>query len=263
MTIRPRQTVPRDLPVAFHLLGTIPWHNGMALVHRLAAAAVQSDEPRVTVLLCEHPEVITVGRSGSRVDIKIPRSELSNRGLTTHWVSRGGGAVLHAPGQLAVYPLVPLAAADLTVGEFLRRFFAAVQNAFESFGVQTAATAQPPLSAIYGRTGPLASFGVSVKQGVTLQGVFVSVNPSMQLQRLVDATPPDENGRRSLSCLTAERGASVNMPKVRSALVQSMSEAFEWSTYHLLTGHPDLDLAPFSTDPHSIPPNERTIRRAS
>ncbi len=56
------------------------------------------------------------------------------RRLDVRWVNRGGGCVLHAPGQLAIYPIVPLAWHRWTVGEYLRRFRQALTQTLDELG---------------------------------------------------------------------------------------------------------------------------------
>ena len=76
------------------------------------------DDGRITVLLCEHPALISVGRTGSRGHIRLTNEQLRMRQLEVRWVSRGGGCVLHGPGQIAVYPIVPLRWHGWTVGDY-------------------------------------------------------------------------------------------------------------------------------------------------
>src|SRR5690348_13584621 len=60
------------------------------------------------LILCEHPPTISVGRSGSWAHIRADFDELRDLGIAVHWVNRGGGCVLHMPGQLAAYLALPL-----------------------------------------------------------------------------------------------------------------------------------------------------------
>ena len=71
--------VPRDFPVHIHLLGTVDFEDCLALQRRLAYDAVSRDDGRVVVLLCKHPPLITIGRSGSRADVRLTVAELTQR----------------------------------------------------------------------------------------------------------------------------------------------------------------------------------------
>ena len=59
------------------------------------------------LILCEHPPTISIGRSGSRAHIAADDEMLQAMGIRTFYVNRGGGCVLHLPGQLVAYLLMP------------------------------------------------------------------------------------------------------------------------------------------------------------
>ena len=99
-------TRPADTTVAFHLLAERDFQACRELERERSEQA--SLEGKATILLCEHPPLITVGRQGSWGDIRLTADQLRRHRLRVQWVSRGGGTILHGPGQLAIYPVVPL-----------------------------------------------------------------------------------------------------------------------------------------------------------
>src|SRR5512143_3688319 len=112
--------------IQFHLLGSVDYVACQWLQRRLVYEVGGHDDGRIITLLCEHPPLISVGRRGSRGHIRGTNEQLRRLGLDVRWVNRGGGCVLHAPGQLAIYPIVPLALHHWTVGEYLGRLQQAV-----------------------------------------------------------------------------------------------------------------------------------------
>jgi lipoate-protein ligase B len=197
-------------------------------------------EPRIVVLFCEHPVSLTVGRSGSRAHIRFSDAQLRHNRISVRWVSRGGPCVLHGPGQLAVYPIVPLEQVGWSAGEYLRRFQSALVGAFAHVGIR--GETRPHSFGIRGRSGLLAAMGVAVRRWITCHGAFVNVNPQMQRYGFVESDPAAaaDGEKTTMGCLVAERRTGVRPASVRSALVQSMSAAFESPQYHLFTGHPWL-----------------------
>ena len=72
-----------------------------------------------SVVLFDHPPGITIGREGSAQHVRTNPDELAARGWPVNWVARGGGAMLHATGQVACYPVFPLDALNLSAGRYV------------------------------------------------------------------------------------------------------------------------------------------------
>ena len=220
------------------LLGQIEFERVLALQQRLVAEAHDRGDGQISLLLCEHPAIITIGRGGSAGEIASQNSLVRNRQVEVRWVNRGGGCIVHCPGQLAIYPLVPLHWHGFSVGEFLDRFHAAIVKTLADLNVPSSKLGR---HGVLGRTGQLAAFGVAVRHWITYYGGYLNVCPPMGLFRLV------ENGCRDqpeMSCLVAERCGPAKMTAVRAALVERLAECFGCDRYHLYTGHPWLRTAP-------------------
>ena len=245
------------------LLGQLDFDRALALQQRLVAESHHRADGQIALLLCEHPTIITVGRGGSPGQIAMQNSLIRNRQIEIRWVNRGGGCFLHCPGQLAIYPIVPLQWHGFSVGQFLERFHAGIVETlgdlnvpikarpgvgtgesgatagrgFFTDGHQGATTGRGFVSAIHGRTGQLAAMGVAVRHWITYYGAYLNVCPPMGLFRLVENDPA---GQPPMSCLVAERCGPVRMTGVRAALVRRLAECFGCDRYHLYTGHPLL-----------------------
>jgi lipoyl(octanoyl) transferase len=88
-------------------LGRVPYAEGLEIQARVVAARKQGlvDD---TLLLLEHPPVITLGRNASRANILASGELLAQRGVELHEINRGGDVTYHGPGQLVGYPIVDL-----------------------------------------------------------------------------------------------------------------------------------------------------------
>jgi lipoyl(octanoyl) transferase len=237
---------PRPALEAF-LLGQIDFDVALTLQQRLVEQSRDRGDGQVTLLLCEHPTLITVGRGGSPGDVAMQSGLVRNRQIEVRWVNRGGGCLMHSPGQLAIYPIVPLRWHGFSVGEFLHRLQTGIIEALDDLNVPTRPhresaelnTAHPLQCAggVWGRTGQLAALSVAVRHWTTYYGAYLNVCPPMGLFRLVKT---DSHRQTSMSCLVAERCGPVRMTGVRSALVCRLAERFNCDRYHLYTGHPML-----------------------
>jgi lipoyl(octanoyl) transferase len=180
--------------------------------------------------------VVVVGREGSRLHLNYDESEIETRfGISTRFVGRGGGAVLHAPGQLAVYPIVPLAQLGVSVGEHLDRLQGAIGEALAELGYATEVRAGR--RGLWGRSGRLVVIGAAVRRGVSSHGAFVQALPPGPLAARMEGGP---DGAWRLGSLVAERSSPVRMGGLREAIVRRFVAAWGGGPMHLFTSHPAL-----------------------
>ena len=224
------------------LMGLVDFDACLALQQRLVYEAGEWTDGRKVLLIAEHPAEITVGRQGSWKHIHFTERERTELRLNVRWVSRGGGCLLHLPGQLAVYPIVPLLHCRQSVGEYLNSLQAAIISTFQELGI--AAQGRPGRYGVWGRTGQLAAIGAAVKNWVAWHGAFINVNPG-RLHRRIDSDPIE---CAPMSSLAVERGRTIKMTRVREALIRHITVALGCPRYHLHTGHP------------LIPPSRQAIR---
>ena len=88
-------------------LGLIDYERAWNLQDQFAAE-IAAGGRKPTLLLLEHPHVYTFGRKGHAENLLWDDRQLKERGVSVHWVDRGGDVTYHGPGQLVGYPLIPL-----------------------------------------------------------------------------------------------------------------------------------------------------------
>jgi len=230
-----RQLDSRKPSVEIHLFGSVEFEACLALQQRLVYEAAGRDDGAITVLLCEHPLTISIGRQGSRAHLGGQTREWERRGIEPRWVNRGGGAWVHAPGQLAIYPIVPLQPHSLSVGEYLARLQTGLLAALAD--VRFSGQTLPQRFGIWGRTGQMAAVGVAVKNWVSYYGAYVNVSPAIEWFRLVRT---DVESGKTMSSLAVERQRPVRMSAVREAVVRRLPAALGCERFHVFTGHPLL-----------------------
>ncbi len=88
-------------------LGRVPYSEALAIQQQVIAARKQNLIAD-TLLLLEHPPVITLGRNSQRSNILASEELLTTRGVELHEINRGGDVTYHGPGQLVGYPIIDL-----------------------------------------------------------------------------------------------------------------------------------------------------------
>jgi lipoyl(octanoyl) transferase len=207
---------------------------------RLAYQASADVRNRLVVVCCEHSPVITVGRNGSRAHIRLTQEELDRAELSVRWVNRGGGVVLHGPGQLAIYPIASLDGCGWSTAEFMGRFHHGLRATVESLGIRTLPRGES--TSIWTRRGLLVATGVAVGDRTTTHGAFVNVNPPPSCHGYIDTAAGQSGGDRhsTTSSLFAERRRAVRMSEVRSAVVEHLTVSFGCDRHELHSMHPWL-----------------------
>ena len=228
----PVRTSPADGALEVFLLGLVDFDAALFLQERLMMNVAQRDDGYGALLICEHPPLITIGRSGSQAEVRCDKQELTARQIDVRWLNRGGGALLHVPGQLALYPILPLARRRLGLAAYRERLEQTVIDTCREMRIR--AWRQPGGADVCCRGGMVASVGVAVRQGVSSHGLFVNVNPWMDVMALVKSA----TGRAS--SLASELGLPVSMASVRESLIRRLAARLDYQRYHLYTGHPLL-----------------------
>src|ERR1044071_7165954 len=90
-------------------IGVIGYEEAVVLQKRVVAAR-RVDAIGDVLLLCEHPHVITLGRSGKRENLLASDRVLAQKGVEFHVTNRGGDITYHGPGQIVGYPVIQLSA---------------------------------------------------------------------------------------------------------------------------------------------------------
>ncbi len=217
-----------------YLLGTLDFDAALFLQERLVYEISGRDDRQGALLLCEHPPVVTVGRGGSRAHFRRDPAEFATQGLNVRWLNRGGGCLVHGPGQLAVYPILPLARLQLHLDEYLHRLEESLIGAVKPLHV--AAERRIGRRGVWSPAGQFGFVGAAVKRWVSYHGLFVNVDPSLRLMRLVDPSGTNE----WVTSLAAERVRRTSMHAVREGMVTNLAERLGYASVHVYTGHPLL-----------------------
>lgn len=243
--LRPRRIPPATPSLHFHFFGQVPFDDLGNLQRRLAYESASRDDGRITVLACEHEPIITIGRGGSRADVGLSEEELTQRQIEVQYVARGGGTVMHGPGQLCLYVIAPISRLQWTIGGYLRRLQNGIHTTLGELSVP--AQQQGDALALWGKSGVLAAFGVHVRHGITLYGYSLNICPEQRLYRKVLCVPG--HAKSSMGSLLTERPTAGRIAEVRSTLVVSLAAALGCETSHVFTGHPLLPDASVDREP--------------
>lgn len=132
-----------------------------------------------TLLLTEHPPVLTMGRRGRDDHIKVSREWLSSQGVSVYPVNRGGDVTYHGPGQIVGYPIVDLSG----YGRDIRGFVSSLKDVFirllrEEYGIE-ATGGEREYTGVFVGDKKITAIGIAVKRWVTMHGFAFNVNTDL------------------------------------------------------------------------------------
>ncbi|HKD80102.1 MAG TPA: lipoyl(octanoyl) transferase LipB [Candidatus Angelobacter sp.] len=141
-----------------------------------------------TLLLLEHPPVITLGRNAGEQNIVASREFLAANGVALHETDRGGDVTFHGPGQLVGYPIFDLRGFSPRVGavEFVRKLEEALIRTCGDLGVVTERI--PGLTGVWTQDEPpgkIAAIGVHISRAVTSHGFALNVTTNLDYFKLI------------------------------------------------------------------------------
>jgi lipoyl(octanoyl) transferase len=171
-------------------LGRVPYAEALQIQQQVIAARKQNAIAD-TLLLLEHPPVLTLGRNANRSNILASDDLLLQRGVELHEINRGGDVTYHGPGQLIGYPIVDLRGdlpgkkgPHLGPVDFVRLLEEVLIRTCGNFGVLAQRISKRTgVWTIAGGTiqeKKIAAIGVHVSQGVTSHGFALNVTTDLR-----------------------------------------------------------------------------------
>jgi lipoyl(octanoyl) transferase len=210
-------------------LGTVRYGEALELQRAIAAAVSQGAVPD-TVLLLEHPPVVTLGRRTAENELHVP----DGADVEVVETDRGGKSTYHGPGQLVCYPILDLNRHGRDVKKYCRDLEEALIQTLAAFEIT--GTRIEGLTGVWLERPPrkIASIGVHISRWVTTHGYALNVDlDPAPFTDWITACGLDD---AAFTTMARELGRPLNVDDVRPAAGAAIGEVF------------DLDLDDVPTD---------------
>jgi lipoyl(octanoyl) transferase len=205
--------------------GLLPYGEALDLQRSLAAAVIDGSGPE-TVVLVEHPPVVTTGRRTEEdKELHIPE------GAEVELVEtdRGGKSTYHAPGQLVCYPILDLTKHGKDVRQYVRDLERAIVETLAAFELE--ATTYEGLTGVWmppsGPRGPrkIASIGVRVTRWVTTHGYALNVGlDPAPFTEWITACGLDD---AEFTTMARELGRPLTVDEVKPVAAAALADVYE------------------------------------
>ena len=206
-------------PALLYDLGMVPYREAWDLQRKLAGEVARGERAD-TVLLLEHPPVITLGRRSEDSELHLP----PGADVEIVETDRGGKSTYHGPGQLVCYPILDLTRHGQDVRKYCRDLEEALIRALGAVGVE--ATRIDGLTGIWVERPPrkIASIGVHISKWVTTHGYALNVDldPAPFTEWITACGLEDT----AFTTISRELGRPVTVGEVRPAAAAAIAEVF-------------------------------------
>lgn len=212
--MRPLRLVEHDV---------LPYDEGIALQQRLVDAR-KCDEVPDTLVLLEHPHVVTLGVKvrSSRAHVLATDEQLLSQGVALFESGRGGDVTYHGPGQLVGYPILDLKPDRTDAHRYIRDLEDVLIRVCAMYGID--AGRQQGLTGVWVGDEKVAAIGVRLSRWVTSHGFALNVDPDLSFFSLIVPCGIEDKGVTSLARLL---GRPVAMEDVRARVVAAFCSVFE------------------------------------
>jgi lipoyl(octanoyl) transferase len=203
-------------------LGTMAYAEALELQRQVARARIDGSLEQDTLLLVEHPPVVTLGRSAKERHLLASPDQLAARGVELFEVERGGDVTFHGPGQLVGYPIIDLKRHKQDLHWYLRQVEEALIVALGEVGIS--AERNSGYTGVWTSGRKIASIGVHARDWVTWHGFALNVSTDL---RYFDLMVPCGIQSVTMTSIDRELGVGkISMPEVERLVSAAFGRVF-------------------------------------
>jgi lipoate-protein ligase B len=190
-------------------------------IQQLLSDKRRQNEIPNTVLIVEHPAVITLGVRQSSNRLLINREDLTQKHIDVVDVRRGGGTTAHNPGQLVFYPILNLQKTGIGINEYIRKLEAIGSELLEQLEVRSTRFKGAP--GLWVGERKIASIGVRVSRHITYHGMAINIQNDLSI---FDFIVPCGLDNVEMTSVLKETGKHHSMSQIKQNLAGLLTEHF-------------------------------------
>ena len=178
-------------------------------------------------LLCEHPPVYTLGKSGKAKNILISDDELAEKNISYFNTNRGGDITFHGPQQIVGYPILDLEKFGTDIGRYLRNLEEVIILTIAEYGIKggrsKGETGVWIDENIAGKERKICAIGVRCSRWITMHGFAVNINTDLSY---FDNIIPCGIQNKQVTSMKRELGYELNYAEVKEKLKRNFEKVF-------------------------------------
>lgn len=201
-------------------LGHLEYHAAWAEQRRIAGEFSMGTGAD-TLILVQHPPVLTLGASFHEENLKLTNEEYQRLGIALEKTDRGGDVTYHGPGQLVVYPIFDLTQQGKDLHLWLRNLEEATILTLASFGLK--GRRFPPHTGVWIDDEKVAAIGIKVSKWISLHGIAINCDNDLEAFNTIIPCGIEGYGVTSLSRAS---GSRITPEDVKPSVVSAFRALF-------------------------------------
>ena len=203
------------------------WDKQRLIFDKAIEKKTKGEQPTNTLILCEHPHVITLGKSGNEHNLLLPEKFLKDKGVEFFHIDRGGDITYHGPGQLVVYPIFDLEQFGIGLKEYIHRMEETVIKTVADYGITADRFENATgvwLDIDNSKARKICAIGVKSSRYVTMHGLALNVNTDLSYFSLINPCGFTEKGVTSIQ--KENNGEIISMEEVKQKMIDNFRKIF-------------------------------------
>lgn len=204
-------------------LGSIDYEEALVIQEKLQKQRIEALCPD-TLLLLEHPSVLTMGTRAQDANIMIRRTALEKMGVRVIDCNRGGDVTYHGPGQIVGYPIMDLKGYGRDIRSFIQRleqvFINILREDFELSGYR----GEGKYTGVFVGNDKLTAIGIAVSRWVTMHGFAFNVNTDLSHFKWIVPCGLQDKGVTSIETLI---GRPYDIQQMNTRIIQQFQTLFD------------------------------------
>ncbi|MDR3217785.1 MAG: lipoyl(octanoyl) transferase LipB [Dysgonamonadaceae bacterium] len=203
--------------------GLIPYSEAYEKQKDLFQTAVQQKAEQKatqnTLVFCEHPHVITIGKNGLYSNLLFSEKTLQDKQVELYHVNRGGDITYHGPGQLVGYPIFDLDSFHIGLKEYIYRIEEAIIRLLAGYDIP--GKRLPGATGVWidtdkaGKTRKICAIGVKSSRYITMHGFALNISTDLSFFGLINPCGFTDKGVTSME---KELGYTPDMENLKAKL---------------------------------------------
>ncbi len=202
-------------------LGMVDYEKALHLQNRLVSARSAGEIPD-TVLLLQHPSVLTIGVSGNEEGITVPKHLLAQERIPVFHVNRGGHITYHGPGQLVGYPIIDLQLKKMGPTQYVRNLEEVIIRSLTAFSIT--AYHHPKYPGVWVGQEKICAVGIQLVHGISMHGFALNVNTDLKYFTYITPCGIIDRQTTSMSRLLSN---NIALDEITSCITEQLAQVFD------------------------------------